>query len=132
MLRLKPRNRKVRAGPRRRYAYLGTDEGAGRDYFLSGPHVLFVRCGTAPHAARWPRTTANIRPSDAPRWRADTSCARTRGPRTSRSLLPEAHTLDERGDLRDGRPMLEKLKAYPECGGHHLLLLRSHHYEIDV
>ena len=49
MFRFKPKDRKARAGPRRGSAYLGTDERAGRDYFLSGPHVYFV--GTAPPGA---------------------------------------------------------------------------------
>jgi hypothetical protein len=48
MLRLKPKAPKARVGPHRRCAYLGTDERAGRDYFLSGPHVFYVRCGTSP------------------------------------------------------------------------------------
>ena len=34
--------------------------------------------------------------------------------------------------MSDERPFLEKLKACPECGGRHLLLSRSHHYEIEV
>ena len=50
MLRFKPKDRKARAGPRRGSAYLGTDEGAGRDYFLSGPLVFFVRYATHPAA----------------------------------------------------------------------------------
>ena len=29
-------------------------------------------------------------------------------------------------------PFLDKLKPCPECGGRHLLLSRSHHYEIEV
>lgn len=52
MLRFKPKDRKARAGPRRGCAYLGTDERAGRDYFLSGPHVYFV--GTASPGAPLP------------------------------------------------------------------------------
>ena len=49
MIRFEPKDRKARAGPRCGYAYLGADERAGRDYFLSGPHVFFV--GTAPPGA---------------------------------------------------------------------------------
>ncbi len=30
------------------------------------------------------------------------------------------------------RSFLEKLEACPECGGRHLLLSRSHHFEIEV
>ena len=43
MIRFEPKDRKARAGPRCGYAYLGADERAGRDYFLSGPHVFYVR-----------------------------------------------------------------------------------------
>ena len=43
MLRLKPKAPKARSGPHRRCACLGTDERAGRDYFLSDPHVFYVR-----------------------------------------------------------------------------------------
>ena len=51
MLRFKPKDRKARARPRRRCAYLGTDERAGRDYFLSGPHDFHIRCGMPPAPA---------------------------------------------------------------------------------
>ena len=59
MLRFKPKDRKARARPRRRCAYLGTDEGAGRDYFLSGPHVFHIRCGPPPARAEGRRETSS-------------------------------------------------------------------------
>ena len=34
--------------------------------------------------------------------------------------------------MSEDLPFPEKLKACPECGGRHLLLSRSHHYEIEV
>jgi hypothetical protein len=38
----------------------------------------------------------------------------------------------EKRPLPEERSFLEKLRPCPECGGRHLLLSRSHHYEIEV